>query len=219
MKSRWGLLLAGAVLATVTGCGAATATSTADAGTPRAPASVSTDVDTSTPRSRSVVPLPGITTPTVTAAPAVGVPARLRIPTLHVDARVKTTTEKDGAVVVPENITSTGWDNQTSQVGGTGSTLIVGHRDSTTADGALHDLEDLKKGDVVSVVVKAGGTRVYRVTTLRTYDKDHLPADIFSKTGEHRLTLVTCGGRLVPSKADGLLHWSSNVVLTASPTP
>lgn len=213
MKSRWGLLLAGAVLATVTGCGAVPASPSAEAGTDGAPASVSTFVDTSA--APPGVPL--IRAPSSAAAtPAVGVPARLRIPDLQVDAAVKTTTEKAGAVVVPENIESTGWDDKTSQVGGPGSTLIVGHRDSATADGALHDLEDLKKGDLVSVAVKGGGTRVYRVTTLRTYDKAHLPADIFSLTGEHRLTLVTCGGSLVKGK-DGLLHWSSNVVVTADP--
>ncbi|MFT4035693.1 MAG: class F sortase, partial [Patulibacter sp.] len=58
-----------------------------------------------------------------------------------------------------------------------------------------------------------GKVRTYRVTSLRTVAKNRLPESLFTRSGERRLYLVTCGGPF--NTAIG--HYRDNVILTAVP--
>jgi hypothetical protein len=65
----------------------------------------------------------------------------------------------------------------------------------------------------VQVVSADGGTRAYRVASVRRMPKDRLPTDIWSLKGRSRLSLVTCGGRF--DAAAG--RYLDNIVVVAVP--
>lgn len=162
----------------------------------------------------------GSTTPERTRNPATrSVSAALSIPALGVQAPVARTRIVDGALGIPDDVRRVGWDTGSPAPGSrTGTTLIAGHRDNAAGErGSLYDLADLKPGDTINVRVRAGARLVrYRVTGVEQYAKAALPPEIVALGGPHRLALVTCGGPLVRG-ADGLLHYSQNVVAWASP--
>jgi hypothetical protein len=55
--------------------------------------------------------------------------------------------------------------------------------------------------------------RLYRITARRTYQQERLPADLFARTGPHRLALVTCAGPF--DRTAG--RYQRNLVLYATP--
>jgi hypothetical protein len=120
-----------------------------------------------------------------------------------------------GILGVTPNIHHTGWWVDGMAPGATvGSILIAGHVDSATAGpGAFFRLKDAHSGDRVEVVTAGGRTFAYRVVSIRSYLKDKLPANIYSRHGPARLVLVTCGGPFDPQKR----HYRDNIVLTAVP--
>ena len=79
--------------------------------------------------------------------------------------------------------------------------------------GAFYSLHEAREGDAVRIRTADGRTFTYRVTAVRSYRKNALPASIFSSAGRPRLVLVTCGGPFNPSTG----HYRDNVVLTAVP--
>jgi hypothetical protein len=54
----------------------------------------------------------------------------------------------------------------------------------------------------------------YRVTSVRAYERRALPARLMRTRGAHEIAILTCTGRRVRG-ADGLIHWSRNVVAYA----
>ena len=58
-----------------------------------------------------------------------------------------------------------------------------------------------------------GTTRSYRVTSLRRVRKAALPTGIFTRSGERRLVLVTCGGPFDTRTK----RYRDNVIVTAVP--
>lgn len=152
-------------------------------------------------------------------------PARLREPTtlaiaaLGVKSTVVTTTMDDGrSVVVPEDVLLTGWYDGSRRLGARqGSTVIVGHRDSAAqGSGALYGIEELPIGARIRVSTSDGTTYDFTVQSIEVIDKANLPSQaprIFTRSGPHRLVLITCGGAFDPSAGSYL----SNVVVTATP--
>lgn len=121
-----------------------------------------------------------------------------------------------GALAVPEAIDTAGWWDGSAQIGEPfGSTVIAGHVD-TSAPG-LAPFAQLLKAEVGDVLwLDGSGYRLgYRVTALRTIDKDVLAtsSDALSQVGTHRLSLITCTGRWDPATR----HYESNLVVTAMP--
>jgi hypothetical protein len=159
--------------------------------------------------------------PPVGAAPEadIGNPTLLRIPAIRMSAAVvPTTVEPNGAVIVPEDITTVGWYAPGPRPGdATGSTVIVGHRDGVVqGHGALYSLGALNLGDHVVITTSQGTVIRYRVVAREVLSKRAFAkaaTDYFATTGPPRLTLITCGG--VYSKADG--GYQANVVVTAVP--
>ncbi|MFT4036509.1 MAG: sortase, partial [Patulibacter sp.] len=125
-------------------------------------------------------------------------PTQVKLARLGISARVTaagidTTT---GQLAVPTSIDKTGWWQDGAAPGSsTGATLIAGHVDSAKRGaGAFYRLKNAKKGDRVMVTTVDGKVRTYRVTSLRTVAKNRLPESLFTRRGERRLYLVTCGG-------------------------
>ena len=185
----------------------------ADAGTPGAPAPAPPAAVPAV-----VVPLPPVAEPAEPAelaAPAP--PARIRLAALGVDAPVAPVGVDDrGRMDVPFDIATVGWYRFGPGPGATaGSAVLSGHVDDREQGyGAFHRLADLVPGDPVTVDLADGGTVAYRVETVTRFHKADLPVtDVFARTGQPRLTLVTCGGPF-----DYAAHgYTENVVVVARP--
>lgn len=155
--------------------------------------------------------------PTVLTGPA-RTPVNLTIKRIGVDAPIAVTTEEGGALVIPHDVGTVGWDDQTKRPGARhGTALLAGHLDNASGDiGALHDLASVQVGDSITVETGGGDQLAYAVTAVDEYPKTALPAAIVATTGPPRLAVVTCGGPLVES-ADGLFHYRDNTVVWAVP--
>ena len=127
-------------------------------------------------------------------APAPGVPRRLVVPMLGVDAPVVPITAPGGVLLPPSDPQVLGWWRDGAQPGAArGGALITGHTVSS-GGGAFDDLETLRRGDEVRVRTPDRVLR-YEVTGVRIYHKARIARDaerLFSQTVPGRLVLITC---------------------------
>src|SRR5512135_819258 len=129
----------------------------------------------------SAVALPAPTGPIVappqSAGPApVARPVTLTIPLIGVKTSLITLgLASGGEMQVPSSVAVAGWYTGSPRPGSIGSSVIVGHVDSTTARGVFYRLSELKAGDDVFVKRADGTTAEFRVTEVRQYLKDAFP--------------------------------------------
>ncbi len=126
--------------------------------------------------------------------PQPGVPVRLLVPSLEVDAPVIPITAPGGVLLPPGDPQTLGWWRDGAQPGaGTGGALITGHT-VHTGGGAFDDLDTMHAGDVVRVRTPRGLLE-YAVSSVTVYRKSTLARNagrIFSQTVPGRLVLITC---------------------------
>ena len=136
------------------------------------------DIDSTSPRPR----------------PAPGVPVRLVVPSLHVDAPVIPISAPGGVLLPPSDPQTLGWWSAGAQPGAAvGGALITGHT-VHTGGGAFDDLDTMKAGEVVRVRTQRG-VLDYAVSNVTVYRKSTLAHDaarIFSQEVPGRLVLITC---------------------------
>lgn len=170
----------------------------------------------------SAQPAPQVTV-TVTAQPTMNQvtdqPSLLRIPSFDVTSEVVSVgLDSGGGVVVPEDISVTGWYDQSSWIGAPfGSIVLVGHRDSAVAGaGALYGIEELQMGDSLVLTAQDGEPHRFRVREIKSVEKTRFSTiveDVFGSDSPYRLTLITCGGAF--DEAAG--SYLSNIIVTAYP--
>ena len=121
---------------------------------------------------------------------------------------------EDGQAEIPEDIQRVGWYQYGPGVGSTqGSVVLMGHRDGTGARGALYNLGSVGVGETITLT-GAGQPTTYRVVSNESISKQVVPlADLFQRTGDPRLVIISCGGEYVADQGGYL----DNVVLTAVP--
>jgi LPXTG-site transpeptidase (sortase) family protein len=146
------------------------------------------------------------------------VPVRLRIPKVSIDAPIVTVSVAgDGSLGVPDDPKVIGWWRDGARPGdAVGSVVLDGHVDSAARGlGFFARLKTLQVGDTIEVTGAADGEVVrYSVSARRQYPKSDLPTDeVFSQGVDHRLVLVTCGGRFDRSSR----HYDDNIVVYATP--
>lgn len=134
-----------------------------------------------------------------------GKPARLLISAIGVDAAVQSVGlfwNGDGSMGIPTNFTDVAWYNGGPVPGMPGSAVIDGHLDGKNVRKAVfYNLGNLKPGDLVEVVDKAGKTFKFQVVRLMAYDYNASTSDIFSgDTSKARLNLITCAGDWIKSQ-------------------
>lgn len=166
------------------------------------------------PWGEGLVPEP----PARTSAPEpVTAPVSLRIPGLGVTAPLDAVgLEPDGALEIPHDIRRVGWYEPGAMPGEpTGTAVLSGHVDSREQGrGALWDLKAMDVGDEVIVDHEDGHTSTWRVEARTSYLKEQLPiADIFTRFGDPRLVLITCGGDFDRSAR----RYTHNIVVYAVP--
>jgi hypothetical protein len=145
--------------------------------------------------------------------PADRLPVRLTISRLSIDAGVVPVgVGADRSLMLPEP-RRTGWWIGGAQPGDRqGTVVIAGHVDAADGShGALYPLTSLRTGDDIQVGTTAGPV-AYHVVAMRSFFKQRLPTDLFSRSGAPRLVLITCGGRYQPGSG-----YTKNVVAYAVP--
>jgi LPXTG-site transpeptidase (sortase) family protein len=128
------------------------------------------------------------------------IPARLRIPSIGVNAPVAGVgLLRDGSMAVPDNLWVSGWLSSGARPGQAGSSVIAGHRGIDTPALFSH-LEDLKPGDRVQVSDAGGGELVYEVTRVASLDLSFASqVEVFGPTSQQQLVLITCFGQYLRS--------------------
>jgi hypothetical protein len=144
-------------------------------------------------------------------------PVHVRLARLGIDANVYGVgiDTRLGVLDVPQSIDRVGWWRDGAAPGAsTGTILLAGHVDSAKRGaGAFYALKGARRGDTITVRSDGGTTRSYRVTSMRRVRKAALPAGIFTRTGERRLVLVTCGGPFDAARG----RYRDNIIVTALP--
>ena len=146
-----------------------------------------------------------------------GVPLRLQIPSLSIDAPIiAVTSEASGALAVPDDVRLVGWWSGGATPGANEGTVVLdGHVDSRTrGTGALFPLRHIRIGASLDLVESHMKVR-YRVVALREYAKDQLPSELFRVDGPPHLSIITCGGAFNYKTR----HYEDNVVAYAVAAP
>ena len=145
---------------------------------------------------------------------AIPTPVEVRIGDIGLSAPILSVgVDENNQFDVPEADT-VGWYEHSSLPGQGGATVLAAHVDYGGQPGAFFNLEDLRPGDPLQVVLTDGSVLEYRVTFSTEYQKTELPAEeLFRKTGDSVLQLITCGGTFDPENRSYL----ANVVVTAVP--
>ncbi len=144
-------------------------------------------------------------------------PVRLRIDALGIDMTVEPLGLADtGAMALPENPADAAWYQYGAWPGsGGGSIVIAAHVDALNYDiGPMARLPEATPGTEIVVTTANGTDVVYVVADEGMVIKNDVPwAAVFDRTGESRLTIVTCGGEFDYERRTYL----SNVIVTALP--
>ena len=122
---------------------------------------------------------------------------RLKIPTINVDAVVKSVgLTSDGAMDAPKGPIEAAWFNLGPRPGETGSAVIDGHFGSINGVPAVfNNLYKLQPGDKLSVEDETGAITIFVVRMSRSYDPAADASDVFgSNDGQAHLNLITCEG-------------------------
>jgi LPXTG-site transpeptidase (sortase) family protein len=130
--------------------------------------------------------------------PSFGLPVRLKIPGIKVDAAVEYVgLNARGEMDVPEGPANVAWLKLGPHPGDGGSAVIAGHfgRWKNGAGSVFDDLNKLSEGDKLSVEDDKGVTITFVVRESRSYDPNADASAVFSSSdGISHLNLITCEG-------------------------
>jgi len=163
------------------------------------------------------IPVPDVP-PFTTTAPLGAIdrsvwPVGLAIPALGVAAPVEAVgVSTGGELIIPASPMDVGWYQGGSVPGAPGVALLTSHIDTRTEGrGVLSGLVRLAKGDEVVVTAADGTIQRWSVVARTQHRKDQLPPELFARSGEPVLALVTCGGPFdatVRSYRDNVIVWA-----------
>ncbi len=127
-----------------------------------------------------------------------GLPVRLRIPNINVDAPViQVGITPDGAMGVPKGPAEVAWFSLGTRPGEIGSAVVSGHFGPwKTGEGSVFDnLNKLKNGDKLYIEDDRGAIITFVVRESRLYDPKADSSGVFgSSDGKAHLNVVTCEG-------------------------
>lgn len=123
-------------------------------------------------------------------------PSRLVVPSLEVDAPVIEVGQlENGQMGVPDNGEDVGWYEPGTMPGGSGNSVLAGHVDDLEGPAVFASLTDVEIGDQIFVYDESGEELVFEVDQIESYPFDDAPlSNIFGRTDEQRLNLITCTG-------------------------
>lgn len=142
-------------------------------------------------------PLPPDATKTYRVA--ADLPRLLRIPKIHVEARVKRLgTKANNELKAPASVYDVGWYEGSSKPGENGTVLLDGHVSGPNNRGVFYSLNTLKTNDKLSIERGDGKVLTYIVVKSEIYarDKVDMAAALTSAVpGKSGLNIITCSGK------------------------
>ena len=126
-----------------------------------------------------------------------GSPARLKIPSINVDAHIEYVgLTPDGAMDVPKDPDNVAWFDLGPHPGENGSAVMAGHYGWKNNIPAVFDnLHKLRKGDKLYIEDDKGVIITFVVRESRRYNPNDDASDVFGSTdGKSHLNLITCEG-------------------------
>ncbi|HET8631575.1 MAG TPA: class F sortase [Thermomicrobiales bacterium] len=144
---------------------------------------------------------PAVTVPDYPTPPA-GIPARLAIPAINVDAAVEQVgVDANGNMGTPQNPWDTAWYAPGTRPGQPGNAVIAGHVDYHNIGPVVFwDLGKLAPGAEIWITEDNGARLRFIVQRIERYPADQAPLQaIFGPTGDANLNLVTCTGDFDPT--------------------
>lgn len=153
--------------------------------------------------------------PALAARATATAPTRLMIGALGIDMAVAPVgVAQDGQMEVPERAEIAGWYRYGPDLDADeGHMVLAAHVDDPSGIGPFARLRELNAGDRIEVR-DGDRVRIYTVERIEQTDKREIDfADVFSRDGEPRLALITCGGSWDRQQR----HYSDNVVVWALP--
>ena len=131
-----------------------------------------------------------------------GLPARLKIPRIHVDAVINHVgLLPDGSMGIPEHPLNAAWYKLGPKPGDTGSAVIDGHVNWWYgATGVFAHLSTVKPGDTITVQDEQGKETHFIVRESRAFGFHEDASTVFrSYDGKAHLNLITCEGVWIKS--------------------
>lgn len=127
----------------------------------------------------------------------VGLPVRLQIPAINVDAAIQYVgLTAQGAMGVPSSLNDVAWYQPGFKPGEAGNAVVAGHHSSRGWVPAVFDnLNQLKPGDNIVVIDDQGQSINFVVRESRIYAADANPAEIYAGSDQAHLNLITCTGK------------------------
>lgn len=124
-----------------------------------------------------------------------GLPIRLKIPSINVDAAIEHVgLTSNGAMEVPQNTYTVGWFNLGPRPGEKGSAVIAGHFNGKYGEtGVFSNLNKLKEGDKLYIQDSKGTLITFVVRKIRAYSPGYAD-EVFSPNDKSHLNLITCDG-------------------------
>ena len=154
-----------------------------------------------TPSRKSQTPIPiqvpqSIPSTTTPEAYHYGLPKRLQIPKIGIDAEVQYMgVTAEGDMESPKGPAEVGWYKHGPRPGEKGSSVIAGHFGWLNQPSVFDNLHKLTKGDSLYVLDDQGMSVAFVVRESRSYSPDDNTADIFTQNdGGGHLNLITCEG-------------------------
>jgi LPXTG-site transpeptidase (sortase) family protein len=121
--------------------------------------------------------------------------AHLLIPKIRLDAIIKDEgMTPGGAMAIPGNNLEAGWFDLGTRPGEIGSAVIGGHNRWNNNAGVFGRLNELQKGDVLTVIDANGLATSFTVSGTRLYDPTDNGKSIFDSPSGSHLNLITCSG-------------------------
>lgn len=148
-----------------------------------------------------------------------GVPVRLKIPVINVDAPIEDVgLTPDGAMDTPKDFGDTAWYQLGPRPGEQGNAVIAGHVDRVGGEAVFWDLRQLTPGDEIIVMSENGIAHHFAVTGLQRYALDTAPlTEIFGSTDGIHLNLVTCDADTPFNRASG--EYGGHLLIRADAIP
>jgi len=135
--------------------------------------------------------------PTVTVPPQPGIPLRLKIEKLNIDAPVENVgLDSENKMDVPKDADNGGWFEYGFRPGEKGNAVIAGHLDKITGAPAIfYNLSSLEAGDKIEIVDDKEKNYTFSVVKIAEYPYDNFPLqEVFGTNVDARLNLITCNG-------------------------
>ncbi|MER5868890.1 class F sortase [Streptomyces sp. NPDC002044] len=129
-------------------------------------------------------------------------PARIRIPSIRVDAPLTGLGLQAGGsleVPPPDRRDLAGWYREGTTPGATGTAVIAGHVDDAVGPGVFYHLGALRRGAAIEVPRADGRTAVFTVHAVGVYDAKGFPDSlVYGPSARAELRVITCGGGFSP---------------------